>query len=380
MDTYLDRELISLENALAGVDTNLLRDEELQNRLVASHKLGTALEASWGDLDLEGRRAHWREREVRKRHTQSLVESCLGLVLGKLLAEARRRMGEDWTRENASDLRSEAAGYVLECAGRFDVNVTGSFAAYTATNAANFVNGVLRGSSRAGAVPQGWERMLRMVGGIRAEHADRELSRTELVTMLQARCWSWAEDHLPANERELTGEARIEAIERKMSKQGMSSALKDIDKILGVSRGDIRLDATVGDGGTTVADLVDLVDRGGVEAEVFTASAEDALDGLYAVALGDAADAMRARMADSYGLLAALEGDGARELEDDDDEVEGVRTKMGKAEKARARARLSAPHAQFAHLAPELDVVFEEPETSVVAFVRSLDRLSFADY
>jgi hypothetical protein len=378
MDTYLAPEVIEIEAALALTPASDLRDEHVQNLLVASHRASSALEARWEGLDLEERRRLWREREVRRRHTQALVESCLGLALGKLLVESRKRMGEDWVRENATDLRSEAAEFVLSCAARFDVTITGSFAAFVASNSSNFVSGVLRASGRAGAVPQGWERVLRMVGGIQAEHKDRKLSRTELVGMLESRCRTWAEEHLGASERELTGEAREAALERKMSKQGMTSALKDIDKILAVVRGDVRLDATVGDGSTCVGEIVGMVDRDGVEGEVFTQGAEEALDRLYAVALGDSADEMRARMADSYGLLAALEGEGAREFEDAD--AEGAGTKMGKAEKARARARLLAPHAQFAHLAPALEVVFEEPSGSVLAFARSLDRMSFADF
>lgn len=370
---------------------------EAQHQLIASYQQGRIAEAALKDVK---DRALFRKLSAMKSqgrdHAALIVDSCFGLVWSKLRAKAVARMGESWTNRSSDDLKAEVNAFILEKASGFNPEVNSSFKAYLSSQVSALVGSVLKGVGRSGSMPDAWERVLRMVAAILQDGRAKglEVSREEVVASLEIGFKKWAEDKMTLEELELGEAARIEVQRKKLSKSGMLSALKDIDSLIILASGEVRLDATLGsESSGTFADVyAGTVD---VEGQVFGEDPEAALRRVYKVALGDQSGDLHTLMAAYHGLLGQVEGFAT--LDPDSLMAEGSarkawslnslsdrsgfeRVEVRNVLKDRARARLAAPHAQFAHLAFEVDLQFEVESKDILSEVRAMPREMFADF
>lgn len=390
---------LAQEEIKGRTDGSWLRLSPLaQNQLIASYQQGRIAEAQLKDVKdralfkkLSAMRSQGRD------HAGLLVDSCFGLVWGKLRSEAVMRMGENWANQSSDDLKAEAHAFILEKAAGYNPEVNSSFNAYLASQVTYLVSETFKDAGRSGTMSDSWKRTLRQVVAILKEGRElgREVSRDELIKTLEARAHVWAERDLDLASSELSEEERAELRRKKLSKQGTLSALKDIDHLIALAAGEVRLDASLGtDSSTTYAEMhAGTVD---VESQVLGDSdPEAALKRVYQVALGDQSGDLHSLMVAYHGLLGAVEGEAAVTTKDEEGDLKrnqawtlnrisahsGIeRVQVRNVLKDRARARLASPHAQFAHLAFEVEVQFEVEVKDTLSEVRAMPRELFADF
>lgn len=378
----------------AGQGRIWLTPEE-QAELIVSYQLGRELEK---DLQSCKDRALWRELNSSvsrgRESAQRLIEATMGIVWSRLWPEALNRMGEKQAKDKKDDLRSDASAYILSKAVLYDPDINSSFNAYLSNGMDGFISDVLRGHGRTGTIGAAADRVLRMVGAAIKEAAKegREISRGEIELELERRTQEWALEKLTFEELELDEEGRKEACKRRLSKSGMTSAIKDIDLLIPLAKGDMSFDRKISEeGAVTFGDLIPSPTH--VEDAAFKASSETRLDTLYKIALGDQAEDLSDMLVAYMGQLGSVEGAGV--VGDDDfdpsrkpkawtltrlsERLEMPRIEVRNLLGDRAKARLAAPHAQFAALALEVDMQFETEAQGTLEKVRSWPRDIFAE-
>lgn len=363
--------------------------EEAQLELVASYQLSTklvrALKAgeikesfAVKSLIREGQDSGWH-----------LVESCRGLVASKI-KEATKDRGTAFS-DYRVELKAETDVFILETAVNFDKEKNSSFGAFLNISIKGFISVNVRKSVHTGEMSQAWERVIRKIRAITtaasAEH--RVASKKEILSKVDEGFDEWAENHLDENEQLLKGDEREEAKKRRLSKQGMPGARKEIDRLIILAEGEESLDQFTAEG-LTIGDRV--IASENVESSVMDVNSEWMLERVYAVALGDKATEYKGLLNGYHGLLGVVEGDASAPEEEEGTERKrpwsltrisshtgAERTNVRNMLKDNAQSRLSAPHAQFAHLAPGLLLQVEEEPSDAFSQVRALPREMFAE-
>lgn len=305
-----------------------------------------------------------------------LVKELVGLVLDKVRREAIQRREIGWFERHLDDLRGDATEWLLRELEGFRAG-EGSVAAFVATRAAWEASDLLyKYSQDGGRLERSWYQ-IRSASAACVERLRGVLGRTPSRAEIADAVLSDARESLTARllDKDPSLATRPDELTRKvhdrLSRDGVIAAVANLDAIMDLGAADVRFDASVtfdGDYSTTVGDLTP-GDRDVSDSLARTSRSGDVLEDLYAVALGDAQWA-RGALAGRHGLLGVVEGDeslsGVRRGGEDSDrrmltvprlaELTGRDRVEIRRTLAAVPARLTAPHAQFAHLA-ELQLI-----------------------
>lgn len=164
---------------------------------------------------------------------------------------AEHRYGRAEAAKHFEDLMSEALAMVLEAARTYDPGRGPAFHTWAAMRVRDHIRVEVMRSSTTMRSTSSWDRMRQLAVVEAAEMAftlGRRPTLEELSAALLQRCLSWAESKLTAAQRELPEPQRREVMLAKLRKQGMLSALDNLDRVLALGKDPVRLDEATGDG------------------------------------------------------------------------------------------------------------------------------------
>lgn len=315
--------------------------------LVAASKLGPQIEQRVRRCRDAAEKRRWMHRHARLgEYTGEAVEALLGLVLAH--GPRHNVCGEldEWRLEAKLQLVVLLRDYVPK-----DGNTVEQYIASRAI----WVRNDIRETLAEWEEPKSWIRTRAVALSVKDELAE-QLGRIPTIDELRERTEVRLREQIVAragSDRELTDEQ----IRARLRRDGNLSALRDLGEVLAAGLPHERLDRPVNDDGDTFGDQQSSSDPDGHAA----APGGPTLERLTRVALGDdewAADALLGR----FGILAEIRGghadprDSARKgtpiSYHDLAAAAGRDSAEVRAVTKRAVARLTSPHAQFAHLAP----------------------------
>lgn len=285
------------------------------------------------------------EREIaaRSRDLEYLLGAVFRLMRTIVIERVQTRLGTTWSDEVLPDMMGEAYSIAINAADAYDPQRCSSFPTYLAARLRAEILNAVDPMVVAGSAPPSWHRVAR-IAAAREKDLQAELGRTptaaEITEGTWRECRRWAEEKLSGDEAKLRGRKRAAAIEAKLVKQGMSAAMNDLDKVraaLGTTSsldGHVRVDDADGESqlGAFLAADVD------VAGDVLDMLDRDRVAVIVRRALASLPPELAANMADR---LTGAAGDGR------DEAAVAIRS---------LRARVAAPHAQFAALAEDIEL------------------------
>lgn len=253
-----------------------------------------------------------------RRHLEVLIGGQFRLLRNLVNTYVARRFGSARSEELVEELLGAAYVAAVDAAGTWDPG-RGSLPAWVAFRVKAALPTTADRWGRAGSMPGGWSVALALVAS-----AVAELGAGAALADIEARALELRDAQRSDRGGDLDGEDRVRA-----------AIVGNCARMVDVARGTVALDAPVGDDDAGVAYGETLVAAPAVT---------DRWDPVLAVAFGDADPAVVAVAVDylfdrpdaSWDSVAAGTG------------VEGLEARRLA---RRGRARLGAPHAQFAHLA-----------------------------
>jgi DNA-directed RNA polymerase sigma subunit (sigma70/sigma32) len=337
---------------------------EAQAELVAVYQHGRrvarALDAQLVPAELTGAA----QRVVARANTaaEQMVGSVFRLVRQLVWERASRRFGDRGAVEILPDLLADAYVSTLAAAGEFDPSRGTKFSSWVVQVLDREIPKHLNRAWRMNTVPRSWDILSKIAPHVLEElgrELGREPSNEEFAERLEARCRAWARERLTAEERSLPEEAQEQAISARLTRQGIGRVLREeIPALRQALQSEACLDAPVGDDSATLLDTVAHPD-GSAEDE-----AADAAD-ILAAGLGACSAEEQEMVLACFGLGTGDESN-ARQV--------GVRYGRSEAEVRGlvrlVKARLAAPHAQFAFYAgltaSQLSVVDDDHSAAAV--------------
>lgn len=189
---------------------------------------------------------------------QALVNS-MSRLLHVIAKETVTGRGLGANAEIIDEMVAEGYIVILESAASYDVKRGGNFSARTA----KLIRDTLRKrmDEHAGAgmkVAASWNRLRRRIPyekSLLFAKLGRDPTVDELRAALEESCLQWGYEHLTPEEDALPEPERKEAAVRKLRKQGMLSALRNLDDVLQSGLSQASLDAPIGDGSGTLMDV-----------------------------------------------------------------------------------------------------------------------------
>lgn len=229
---------------VAAYQASLVVAEQLERREVPRHRI----------------------REARKRVAEGqealtyLVASNFRLV--RVIAQdlaTRRNPSRDRLASMLPDLIGEGNIALMKAAREFDPSRGPKFHTYAARMIRDQIRSALSLDTpiRLTAAKSRIHRIARpLIPELTAE-LGRAPTIEELQRALMARCMEWAEERLTPEQRTLPADEQHRLKVERLKKQGMIGAIRDIENLLSRSQQMARLDALVGDDGTTtLGDMV----------------------------------------------------------------------------------------------------------------------------
>jgi hypothetical protein len=298
-----------------------------------------------------------------------LIEELLGLVISKVRSEAILRRDLQWYYRHELDLRADAVEWLLMKLEKYKVG-EGHVSAYIATQCSWVASDLLFAySTDAGKLDYSWYRIRAAANAVTSQLVEtlgRNPTREELVQALILDASSEVSARYIERDPSLINN-KVELdrkVHDRLSRDGVLAAIRNLDAIRELGSSDIRFDELVGDdlGAATIGSITP--SSFDLEEHVLNSSSlSDPLEDLYSVALGDNHWA-RASLAGRFGVLDDIEGDaslpGVRRGGDSADrrlltiprlsELTGRDKVELRDTLSNAIIRLSAPHAQYAHL------------------------------
>jgi RNA polymerase sigma factor (sigma-70 family) len=244
------------------------------------------------------------EREVRvgKQAMEHLCASCWRLAWVIVREQAEERFGRDRSSEMLPDLMSEANMALVEAVRTFDSSITPNFATYAARKVRDHTRAVLSRESYI-KMAASWNRLKR-IAVARIPEMSQELGRRptkeELQQSLLEICLEWADRRLTPEQQELPEPQKRDLRLAKLRKQGMLSALRDLDDVLIASQGVSSLDAPVGeDGASTLGEII----SDGRQDAAYEAVEQSEVSNLVARALAELPEREQMIMRYRYGFI-----------------------------------------------------------------------------
>lgn len=177
---------------------------------------------------------------------EKLLGSMFRLIALICREQTMYRQGNAGAFWMLDDLMSEAFVVVLEAAARFDPGRGPAFHTWASARIRDHVRTLVTSDSAVALKStSSWDRMHRLASIEQAElrlMLGRRPTMAELSTRLMARCLVWAEEHLTPAQRKLPAAEREELKTAKLRKQGMLSALENLDRVLAMGYEPLRLD------------------------------------------------------------------------------------------------------------------------------------------
>jgi RNA polymerase primary sigma factor len=236
---------------------------EAQNELAADFQAGIAAKE-------ELRTTPSRKRGVREmrrldeaaRRGEYAIEylAAANFRLVHLIAneKAKERWGAEKAIEVLPDLIGEANIALIEAARAFNPAAGPKFPTYAARVVRDRMLAMLTRDHHM-RLPPSWNRLKR-VASVRQNILTNELgrppSRGEFEADLLETCLQWAFEHLSDDERKLPKKQRLEKQMDRLRKQGMLGAIEHLDEILLYSMELTELNATIGDDGASLMDML----------------------------------------------------------------------------------------------------------------------------
>jgi hypothetical protein len=351
--------------AAAGDRWPVLSDQALVE-LVAVYQQGLDVRSTHG-----GTAAQKRAR----RQLAAAGEWAAEALCGSMFRLAQRICVEQSAgrRRDLDDLNSVAMTAVLDAARNFDpARHTSGFSPW----AAGWIRKVVANQAAGDitSLPASWRKVGRTAWGVRRDFEQRHgraPSGDELRDATRTVIWARTEAAALGRDPSLSGEQLDAVVRRSLSKYGLNAALERLGEVMAAVQTDVSLQAPVGRG-DTAAQYGDLLPgRADVEADALTADTARHSAAVVCAVVGTDerlrdptlsylrldpddlgagnSDATFLSVADAYDIDQALLRSAVRH----------------------ARSRVGAPHAHFAHLAPDADLLLVEATASTYASLGS---------
>ena len=190
---------------------------------------------------------------------EHICASCWKLTYIIVRELAEQRFGKKILDELLPDLLAEANTAMMRAVRNFDRQQTPKFHNCAGIAMRDHVRAVLDKEGYLRLAP-GWNRVKCMVVTYEPELAlklGRQPSVDELHDLLEAECLKWSYDQQTDAQKLLPGPQRRKLAETKLHKQGMLSALWNLDEILRSARPFVNLDVPLGvDGSGSAGDSI----------------------------------------------------------------------------------------------------------------------------
>lgn len=317
---------------------------EAQNELASSYQwaLGARAAVSAGQGRGAGRGRLEAEITRREAHLDHLIGSVFRLI--------RTVVDDKVTQFNLprtlhEDLLTEAYTIAIERTRTYDPTHKGSYAGFIGNRLRNELGKVIRQLRVTGAATDSWHRVAAIVHRGERElrlRLGRAASDDELTAYVQEHCEAWARERFTPAQQALPVEEQQRLIRQKLVKQGMARGIGDVREIRARMGTEVSLDAPVGGDGDDVITRQDLLSDG-VSADLTPLAALDA--GRVMRIISDA--------------LAGLDGEVAAKVLERLATGQGDGRSSASATLRQLRARLAAPHTQWAALGSRVEHQFE---------------------
>jgi RNA polymerase sigma factor (sigma-70 family) len=240
-----------------------LSPEEQNEQLQAFHQgLKARQKLESGRLSGRARRAAEDAVRAGEQAQTALVASMFRLTLIIAREHATERYGRERALDLLPDLVAEANLALVEKVAAFDPARCPTFSIYAGRIIRDRVRMSLHKTSAVGVAPS-WLRLKRIYTVLRPE-VEMRLGRTptteEMKDELRAVCMQWAAARLTEEQKQLPEAQRLELMESKLRKQGMLGAIDHLQEVLSATNQVASLDSPLGEGGSTLGDL--LTDQG----------------------------------------------------------------------------------------------------------------------
>lgn len=243
----------------------VLSPEEIQ-KVIGAYRDALArkedLSSREGELDAAGRRALRVATRDADRNAEAIIRSMIKLSEVIVREMLERRYGKNGYSESMhDDLLSEGCSCIMEAAQKYDSSKGPSFSTWAGNVIRNRIRAlVMDGTHSSVKVPNSWSRM-RRVALLQFSELTTQLGRPPSTSELQDRmmdvCLQWGLEHLPKDMDNATEEERKEAAIQKLRKQGMLSALREIESVMVTGLHPVLLDSpSHSDSGSTLAEML----------------------------------------------------------------------------------------------------------------------------
>jgi RNA polymerase primary sigma factor len=211
-------------------------------------------------LTERGREVSSAEQRRLERSKETLVASTFRLVLLICRERAEERLGRERALERLPELVAEANVAVSEAINTYDPALSPAFSTFVARKVRDRIIANLNTTSDL-RLPPSWLRTKR-IAAVRIPELTSRLGRVptreEIQEDLLEACQRWAEERLTDAERDLPAAQRQARIEAHLRKQGMLSAIRQIDDVLLATQSVTSLESPLGPSGdgATLGDLL----------------------------------------------------------------------------------------------------------------------------
>lgn len=336
------------------------------------------MEGRRADEELSSRRfgpremAEYRRLRQKVREGEEAVEYLVGSNLRLVLVIAgdlaSGRLG-DRAFSQMPDIVQEGNVGLMEAVKAYDPSRGVPFHTYAARKIRERVRDSLNTDQEI-RVPASWKRVARIAAGV-ASRLHSELGREPTIDEIRDEatvyCMEWAYKRIrPEHAHDPEEGARAV-----LKKAGILAALRDLEQVLQITGGSLRLDAPVGDDGTTTA--IDLMVLDADEGGAFDSAELSELREALMLALEGLKDREREIILLRYGFVDEERWTYARL-----GEKFGVTAERIRQIEQKVLNRLTSPTAQYVHLSAFLDTQIEvadtEPKTSAADWARQKRR------
>ncbi len=323
---------------------------EAQNELFAQIEVGRDARAKLEELGVGGDAVRVRRLRKKIRDGESAMEYLVGSNLRLVLVIAgdlaSQRFG-DRAFTMLPDLVQEGNLGLMEATQKFDPSYGVPFYTFAANHIRQGVREALTQDKHI-RVPTSWVRVSRIAAGV-SSRLEAEMQRDPTLEEIRQGayeyCMEWAYQRIPAEHEGNPEEGALSVLR----KQGILSALNNLDKVLNITRHSGALDAPVGEegGGTTVGDQIASPSQA---TGAFDEAELEELHESLMLALGGLKEREREIVLLRYGFK-----DGERWTYSKLGETFNVTAERIRQIEQKVLSRLASPTAQYVHLSSFLD-------------------------
>jgi hypothetical protein len=314
-----------------------------QDELAASHRWCLEAKAAIEAGSVRGTGKGRVEAEIARRgqHLDYLIGSVFRLVRKVVDDKMKQHRLADSLRD---DLLTEAYALAIYRAGTYDASFPGYFGGYISNRLRDELGSVIRRLRVSGTAPESWHRVASIARGVEVElknTLERDPTDAEFAAAVESHCESWALAKLSASDKRLPLPEQRRLARKKLVKQGIARGIADLAEIRPRMGPESSLNVSAGNDADETVTRLDLL------------SEDSGADGLALDEL-DAARVLRVlghALADLDPELAAKVIDRLDGVETDGRSVAAIALRT-------IRARVAAPHTQWAALAPSVTAQF----------------------